>query len=1250
MAIQNVKFSIDRGGTFTDVYAEFSDGRTAVLKLLSDDPTNYPDAPREGIRRILEREQGTPLSAQQLSAETISSIRMGTTVATNTLLERKGAPTLLLITKGFADLLEIGNQTRPDIFALDIQRPQPLYQKVIEVDERIRPAQADEAETVGGVNGRQYVVMQAPDVEVLRPLLQQALGSGCTSVAVVLAHSYAYPQHELQIGELVEQLGFDHCSLSHQIMPTVRMVPRGATCVVNAYLTPHIQRYVDSFCSGFIDRLRSTELLFMTSDGGLIEASGFNGSRALLSGPAGGVVGYAQTCAQALPGVAAIGFDMGGTSTDVSRYAGSYEQTQDAQVAGMCMQTPQLDIKTVAAGGGSRLFFRHGMFEVGPESAGSQPGPVCYRKNGYLTVTDANLVLGRLQPEFFPHIFGPGEDQPVDLHAAQSAFDELTGEINRWLVENSRPTLTVEQVAAGFLDVSNEVMARPIRAISVQRGYALSEHALACFGGAGGQHACAMAQKLGMNRIFIQRHAGVLSAYGMGLACRASEQQEAASGEFTSERADYFNQRLDKLAAQGCAELGCDPDCVEVDIERYLNLRYAGTDSGFMVRCPDDGDYLRAFSASYRREFGFELASVIEVDDVRVRVSYNPSTAHKIAPNFGAAQGKPVSSGSCATGSCYLAGAWHTVPIFILTDLQCGQHIDGPALIIQQTATIVVEPQCNARINQHGDVLIDVAVAPEHSGVAYDPIQLALFSQRFMSIAEQMGHTLQRTAISTNIKERCDFSCALFSAAGDLVANAPHTPVHLGAMSAAVCQQIKRFADDLETGDVLVANHPQFGGSHLPDITVITPLWHNGRIVMYVANRGHHADIGGTTPGSMPPFSRTLSEEGCAIEGMKLVRSGQFQQQLMEEVFSCPGLNAQGELIPASRRLTDNISDLQAQVAANQCGVNLLLELIAGSGLTTVHAYMGYLQDHAERAVRHGVQQLACQLSGVADVADLQHPVLVGAEDFLDDGTVIKLNLTLSGDGAACFDFSGSGMQQWGNLNAPRAVTMSAVMYCLRCLVAEDIPLNQGCLRSVKVILPEGSILAPHATAAVVGGNVLTSQRVVDVIFKAFGIVAASQGCMNNFTFGNAHFGYYETIGGGAGAGPDFNGCCGVHTHMTNTRITDVEVVENRYPVLVRQFALRHGSGGAGVFCGGDGLIREFEFLQPLQVAILSERRVFAPYGVQGGAGGQRGSNVLITLAGEHISLGGKNMLTVKVGERVRIATPGGGGFGKQLE
>jgi len=1241
MAMQNIKFSIDRGGTFTDIYAEFADGRTTVLKLLSDDPINYPDAPREGIRRILEQEQGTPLPAEQLRAESISSIRMGTTVATNALLERKGAKTALVITRGFADLLQIGNQTRPDLFDLNIQRPQPLYSHVIEVDERVRPALAGEMDTVVGTNGRDYVVVEALDSAALLAELHRAKDLGCTSVAVILAHGYVYPDHEQLIGRCVAELGFEHCSLSHQVMPTVRMVGRGDTTVVNAYLTPHIQRYVESFSAGFVDGLATTELLFMASDGGLVPQAAFAGSSALLSGPAGGVVGYAQTCALALPDTAVIGFDMGGTSTDVSRYAGSYEQTQSCEVAGVRIAAPQLQIETVAAGGGSRLFFRHGMFEVGPESAGSHPGPVCYRKNGHLTVTDANVVLGRLQPQFFPHIFGPNEDQPLDVAGARQAFEELTVEINHWLTEHGRQPMTVEAVAAGFIDVANEVMARPIRAVSVQRGYDLTDHALACFGGAGGQHACSMAQKLAMKTIFIHRHAGILSAYGMGIACQVREKQQAVSGELNEQRQAFFDHCFDQLIQQACTDLGCAPASdPQVEIERYLNLRYAGTDTALMVRQPEDGDYRRAFVEAYRREFGFELDSIIEVDDVRVRVSTHTGAPVAVAHTDEKGVGATVDTLALGEGRCYLGGQWSMVPIYRLEPLACGAEVAGPAIIIQDTATIIVEPNCCAQVNDQGDVVIAVETATINMTAALDPIQLALFSHRFMSIAEQMGHTLQRTAISTNIKERCDFSCALFSATGELIANAPHTPVHLGAMSEAVQQQIGRFKDDMVEGDVWLCNHPQEGGSHLPDMTVITPLWHGGKMVMVVANRGHHADIGGITPGSMPPFSRSLKEEGCAIRGLKLVRAGEFQQQQIEAVLSQPNVDDSGNAIPASRRLADNISDLKAQVAANQCGIRLLTELIATCGLDTVHAYMGYLQDHAEQAVRQGLCQLAQQ-------QEKQHgSLVVEAEDLLDDGTAIALTLHLSHAGEARFDFTGSGPQHWGNLNAPKAVTMSAVLYCLRCLVAEDIPLNQGCLRSVEVVLPQGSILSPDADAAVVGGNVLTSQRVVDVIFKAFGTVAASQGCMNNFTFGNDDFGYYETIGGGAGAGPTWHGCSGVHSHMTNTRITDVEILENRYPVMVRQFGLRAGSGGAGRFNGGDGLVRELEFLQSLQAAILSERRVFTPYGVDGGGAGSCGVNSLISAEGQSTDLGGKNMVEVQVGDRVRIETPGGGGFG----
>ncbi|MCD6526139.1 MAG: hydantoinase B/oxoprolinase family protein, partial [Desulfuromonas sp.] len=970
-----IKFSIDRGGTFTDVYAEFTDGRSTVLKLLSDDPANYPDAPREGIRRILEQELGAPLAAEQISAENIDSIRMGTTVATNALLERKGAATLLLISRGLGDLLQIGDQTRPELFALNIQRPEQLYQRVIEVDERIRPAQDDEIPCRTGRDGRGYRILNAPDRVAMLAQLHDAHQHGCRSVAVVLAHAYACPEHEMLLAELADQAGFEHVSLSHQVMPTIRMVPRGDTTVVDAYLTPHIQQYVAGFSKGFRDRLQDTELLFMASDGGLVSADTFNGSRALLSGPAGGVVGYAQTCRRVLPQMPVIGFDMGGTSTDVSRYdgrcggrgGGHYDLVQQTEVAGVRIQAPQLNIHTVAAGGGSRLFFHHGMFVVGPESAGSHPGPVCYRKQGYLTVTDANLMLGRLQADFFPHIFGPDENQPLDIVATRRAFVELTADINRWLEDNGRPAMTLEEVAAGFVDVANEQMARPIRAVSVQRGFDLAEHALACFGGAGGQHACDMARKLRIETIFIHRYAGILSAYGMGLAEQVQDRQQAVSGVLTDELLASLRQRQQQLAIEARAELARQGVDVEhTQCEEYLNLRYAGTDHGLMIARPAHGDYRRAFVENYRREYGFELDAVIEVDDVRVRVSSCAVAEHAVE---GGALDQEQDHGQIGPRTivpCYLSGQWRQTPVYHCDDVRGALQIVGPALIIQQTATLVVELDCVARFTADGDLVIDVAAHGQQHSCQLDPVQLALYGNRFMSIAEQMGHTLQRTAISTNIKERCDFSCALFDGRGALIANAPHTPVHLGAMGEAVCKQIAAFSDDLQPGDVLLSNHPQLGGSHLPDMTVISPVWHQQRIVMYVANRGHHADIGGLTPGSMPPFSTSLEEEGCAIRGMKLVRQGRFQQQEIEALLSETKHDADGRIIPGSCRLADNISDFKAQVAANQCGSVLLQELIAGAGLASVEAYMGHIQDHAERSVRDGLLQLA-QAQGGGD-------------------------------------------------------------------------------------------------------------------------------------------------------------------------------------------------------------------------------------------------------------------------------------------
>ncbi len=1284
MTQSTFRFSIDRGGTFTDVYAEVpGKPEFRVVKLLSEDPQNYPDAPREGIRRILEEVTGKAFPKESFSAAAVEWIRMGTTVATNALLERKGARTALVITQGFRDLLQIGNQTRPKLFDLEIRKLDLLYEQVIEVEERVRLLQKKEAEgnrekaedtrleIIEGTTGEQFVVLAKPDLDVIRPKLQEVYDSGIRALAVVFTHAYAVPDHEQWLGELAREIGFTQISLSHEVMPMVKMVARGDTTTVDAYLTPHIRNYLDSFRAGFSDGLESSQLLFMQSDGGLTGADHFKGSNAILSGPAGGVVGYARTTSiknfnRQLP---IIGFDMGGTSTDVSRYGTDYELTHETETAGVRIQAPQMHIKTVAAGGGSRLFFRNGLFEVGPESAGAHPGPACYRKHGHLAITDANLILGRLHPGYFPKIFGPTEDQALDVEATRSAFAKLTATINAHSRERGLPEMSAEQVALGFVRVANEVMVRPIREISVMRGFDTKEHVLACFGGAGGQHACAIARELGISRIFIHRFAGVLSAYGMGLANIVEERQEPAALVYDADTKSTLSARLNSLntvATNALLQQGYPQS--QIESKRFLNLRYQGTDTALMIPEPESltynaeltncglgfansspelqssagsfPDYGQAFREIYRREFGFELVNRdILVDDVRVRVTANSPSLQKfpIANKSGTPQ--PDSQ-----TRCYFESGWHDTPIFLLDQLGAGQRLDGPAILMQDTSTILIEPGCFAEITEFGDVVITVETKTQREiGTESDPIQLSIFSNLFMSIAEQMGRTLQRTAISTNIKERLDFSCAIFDESGGLVANAPHVPVHLGAMSDAVRRQIELQGNQLREGDVLVSNHPIAGGSHLPDITVITPVWRDGHPIFFIASRGHHADIGGISPGSMPPFSRKLLEEGVCIKSFKLVENGVFNEEGITELLLEPGTLPRGPgeaSMSGARQLSDNLSDLKAQVAANQRGIDLLLEMVEHYSLDVVQAYMQHIQANAEAAVRQMLTDLS-EREGLKKVDSLS------AQDFLDDGSPIVLKITIDRrDGSAVFDFTGTGPELWGNLNAPRAVTNSAILYGLRCLIPQDIPLNQGCLNPIKVIVPEGTLLSPSEHAAVVGGNVLTSQRVTDVILRAFHACAASQGCTNNFTFGNERFGYYETIGGGAGAGASWHGQSGVHTHMTNTRITDPEILERRFPVMLREFSIRQGTGGDGKFRGGDGLVREVEFLEPLNAAILSERRVYAPYGLDGGEPGTCGRNLFLRKDGTTLSLGGKNEIHAEAGERFRIETPGGGGYG----
>jgi 5-oxoprolinase (ATP-hydrolysing) len=930
---------------------------------------------------------------------------------------------------------------------------------------------------------------------------------------------------------------------------------------------------------------------------------------------------------------------MGGTSTDVSRYGGSWEHVFETVTAGIAIQAPQLDIHTVAAGGGSRLFLKRGMFVVGPESARAHPGPVCYRKGGYLTVTDANAVLGRIVPDHFPRIFGPNEDEALDVEGARAAFVALTK-------EPEAEGRSAEELAYGFLLVANEAMCRPIRNLTQMKGFDITTHTLACFGGAGPQHACAMAKSLGIKKVFVHRYGGVLSAYGLCMADAVHEEQIPASETFKiklSENGEIQLTHLSDLATQ--ALIGQGYALESIVIEHFVNMRYQGTDNAIMIQERADESYDESFRACYRREFGFELTDRnIVIDDYRVRAVVPGPTpvANPTPPSIGV----PSTNEWTRT---YFESGWMDVPVYNAEALLPGHEIQGPCIIVQPISIVVLEVNCAAFVTSNGDLDIsigdDEALVGDETGeneIKEDPVQLSIFAHRFMGIAEQMGRTLQRTSISVNMKERLDFSCALFTKDGGLVANAPHIPVHLGAMERAVRFQVEYWNSEgregIHEGDVLVSNHPQLaGGSHLPDITVITPVFHDGKVIFFVASRGHHADIGGIAPGSMPPHSNRLQDEGAMIVAFKLVRNGKFQEEGITDILRSPGIYPGNS---GTRNLSDNLSDLKAQVAANNSGIRLLKELVNESGLHKVEAYMQFIQKNAEVSVRRMLTNFA--------KANGNH---AHAIDFMDDGSPIELSIKIDPDtGSAVFDFSGTGPEVFANHNAPPAVTYSAVIYSLRSLVAEDIPLNQGCLAPIEFIIPFHTLLNPSPDAAVVGGNVLTSQRVVDVVLKAFKACAASQGCMNNLTFGDKEFGYYETIAGGAGAGPGWDGTSGVHTHCTNTRITDPEILERRYPVLLHQFALRHGSGGRGEHKGGDGVIREIEPLRPLTMSILSERRALHPYGMAGGEVGACGRNLLVRRDGVLVNLGGRCSTSIDAGERIRIETPGGGGYGAFID
>ncbi|KAL4784341.1 Hydantoinase B/oxoprolinase-domain-containing protein [Aspergillus varians] len=1270
-----ITISIDRGGTFTDVHAIVPGRPDIILKLLSVDPAHYQDAPTEGVRQVLEMVTGKPHPrGKPLELEPIESLRMGTTVATNALLERKGARSALLTTKGFRDLLRIGDQSRPNIFDLTMARPGVLPEAVVEIDERIVPCHplSDKdcfsgARLVEGVTGERFRVAKELDLEKVRPELEHLKEKGYQSLSVALVHSYAYPEHERLIGEMAESMGFS-VTLSSKLQPMIKIVPRGMSAAADAYLTPVIKTYIDSISSSFEGGLANQHTCrfeFMQSDGGLVDFRKFSGLKAILSGPAAGVVGFAATSWDSVEKIPVIGFDMGGTSTDVSRFDGHLEHVFGSKLAGVQIQSPQLDINTVAAGGGSILNWRNGLFYVGPESASAHPGPACYRKGGPLTVTDANLFLGRLLPQFFPHIFGPNEDQPLDIEVTTRLFNELTDKVNAERKQKGESEYSPEEVALGFLKVADESMARPIRNLTEARGFETGTHHLASFGGAGGQHACPVAVSLGISRIIIHKFSSVLSAYGLALAEVVKESQEPLSTQYEPSKSELYKKlgEMTQAAVADMKEQGFSAD--QVRHERYLNLRYDGSDTSLMILEPADGsDFIDKFRERHRREFGFNSDRPVLVDDIRVRTIAASNVRDEKSPlvQLREATIRDITTSPDFNTKTYFDGKASRLdtPVYQLDKIEKNSRIHGPAIIIDNTQTIVVVPDAVASVLETC-IVIDLketkSTTEEAVTSGIDTIKLSIFGHRFMSIAEQMGRTLQKTSVSTNIKERLDFSCALFSPDGGLVANAPHVPVHLGSMQFAVRYQHQKWLGNLKDGDVLVANHPSCGGTHLPDITVITPVFDKpggSEIMFYVASRGHHADIGGILPGSMPPKSTELWQEGAAIEGDKVVSNGVFDEARMIELLVKKPAEYPG--CSGARCISDNISDLKAQIAANTRGIFLIQALFAEYGVETVQKYMYAIQATAETAVRNLLKDLHRRFEG----KPLQ------AVDYMDDGTPIKLKVTINGgDGSAVFDFAGTGPQVYGAWNAPIAITHSAIIYCLRCMIAADMPLNQGCLAPIDIQVPPSCLLSPTKNAAVVGGNVVTSQRVTDVVFKAFRACAASQGCCNNLTFGtNAKqdpetnkeipgFGYYETIAGGSGAGPTWDGESGIHVHMTNTRITDPEILEKRYPTLLRQFTLRSGSGGKGQHPGGEGVVREIEFLTPMQCSILSERRVHRPYGLDGGEDAEPGMNLWITkdleTAEDHtVNIGGKNTISVSTHDRIVIMTAGGGGWGAE--
>lgn len=1183
------QFWIDRGGTFTDIVAKKPDGSLITHKLLSENPEQYRDAAVAGIRHLLGLKTGEPVTPAL-----VECVKMGTTVATNALLERKGERTLLVTTRGFRDALRIAYQNRPRLFDRRIALPELLYSEVIEAQERLS-AHGD--------------MLQPLDEMALRADLQAAHGRGLRSVAIVFMHGYRFTAHEHAASRIAREVGFTQVSTSHETSPMMKFVSRGDTTVVDAYLSPILRRYVEQVAG----EMPGVKLFFMQSSGGLTDARAFQGKDAILSGPAGGIVGMARTAGLAGQDKV-IGFDMGGTSTDVSHYAGEFEREFETQVAGVRMRAPMMSIHTVAAGGGSILSFDGARFRVGPESAGANPGPASYRRGGPLAVTDANVMTGKIQPHHFPKVFGPRADEALSLEAVQARFGELAAQTGR----------PAEEVAEGFINIAVQQMANAIKKISVARGYDVTRYTLQCFGGAGGQHACLVADALGMTRVFVHPLAGVLSAYGMGLADQNVIREQAIELPLVATSLPLIAEKLDALGDAAQAELQRQQvNAGEAKVHHRVHVRYEGSDSALVVPFGDLATVQAGFEAAYRQRFAFLMQGKrLVVEAVSVEAVLAGDAPHE--PRLDTHEPREVPRRE--TVRMYCGGQWLDAALVVREDLRPGDVIPGPAIIAEKNATTVVEPGWEAVLTALDHLVLDRRVPRTvnyAAGTTVDPVLLEVFNNLFMNIAEQMGLQLQNTAYSVNIKERLDFSCALFDAEGNLIANAPHMPVHLGSMGESIKTVIRENTGRMQPGDVYALNDPYHGGTHLPDVTVITPVYLGNKPTFYVGSRGHHADIGGTTPGSMPPFSTRIEEEGVQINNVKLVDRGVLREAEMVALLQS------GEF--PSRNPQQNMADLKAQIAANEKGVQELRKMVDQFGLDVVQAYMRHVQDNAEESVRRVITRLK----------DGQFTLP------LDNGAQIQVAVRVNAaQRSAEIDFTGTSAQQLNNFNAPTAVCLAAVLYVFRTLVDDDIPLNAGCLKPLKVIIPAGSMLNPNPPASVVAGNVETSSCITNALYGALGVMAASQCTMNNFTFGNAKHQYYETISGGSGAGDGFDGTSVVQTHMTNSRLTDPEVLEFRFPVRLESYEIREGSGGAGRWHGGHGGVRRVRFLEDMTASILSNGRLHGAFGMGGGQAGQVGINRVVRADGATEALGHIGQAEMKPGDVFEIHTPGGGGYG----